>query len=200
VSTDVTAVLMCIALPILGGVTVESRRVAGPAWAQEAPVNADARSMAAFGERVKAYVELRKTVLTGVPRLSDQATPIEIDRHQRELLTRMSKARAGARQGDLFTPDMQAVVRTLMKRLFATTESRTQLRASVMDENPTNLRVAVNGRYPDTVPLSTMPPEVLRNLPRLPEELEFRFVGTALILLDPQAHMVVDFVPNALPR
>jgi hypothetical protein len=45
-----------------------------------------------------------------------------------------------------------------------------------------------------------MPPEVLKNLPRLPEELEFRFVGATLILLDPQAHMVVDFVPNALPR
>jgi hypothetical protein len=195
-----TAVLMCIALPILGSSSGGTRHITSPSSAQDAPVNADAKVMAAFSERVKAYVELRKTVISGVPKLSDQATPIEIDQHQRELLTRMSKARAGAKQGELFTPDMQVVVRTLMKRLFATTESRTQLRQSVMDENPTNLRVAVNSRYPDAVPLSTMPPEVLKNLPRLPEELEFRFVGATLILLDPQAHMVVDFVPNALPR
>lgn len=198
-ATDTFAVVMCIALPILGNSTGGSDYdMAAPA--QEARVNADAKVMAEFTDRVKAYLELRKTVVSGVPKLSDRATPTEIDRHQRELLTRMSKARAGAKQGDLFTPDMQVVVRTLMKRLFATTESRTQLRESVMDENPTDLRFAVNGRYPDTVPLSTMPPEVLKNLPRLPEELEFRFVGAALILLDPQAHMIVDFVPNALPR
>jgi hypothetical protein len=70
-----------------------------------------------------------------------------------------------------------------------------------MDDNPGGaVKLAVNARYPDDVPLSTMPPEVLKNLPPLPAELEYRFVGETLILLDPDAHLVVDFVPRALPR
>ena len=45
-----------------------------------------------------------------------------------------------------------------------------------------------------------MPPDVLKALPPLPESLEYRFVGDSLILLDPHAHIIVDFLPNALPR
>ena len=39
-----------------------------------------------------------------------------------------------------------------------------------------NVKLTVNGRYPDDSPLSTMPPQVLQTLPKLPEELEYRFV------------------------
>ena len=45
-----------------------------------------------------------------------------------------------------------------------------------------------------------MPPEVLGALPALPVELEYRFVGDALILLDTHAHIVIDLVPDALPK
>jgi hypothetical protein len=44
-----------------------------------------------------------------------------------------------------------------------------------------------------------MPPEVLQALPTLPEELEYRFVSEHLILLDPHAHIVADFIVDALP-
>ena len=45
------------------------------------------------------------------------------------------------------------------------------------------MKLAVNSRYPDEVPLSTMPPQVLAMLPKLPDDLEYRFIGTRLILL-----------------
>jgi hypothetical protein len=69
-----------------------------------------------------------------------------------------------------------------------------------MDENPGPIRLRVNGRYPDTVPLTTMPPKVLAALPKLPSSLEYRFIGERLILLDVPAHLVVDFIEDALPR
>jgi hypothetical protein len=69
-----------------------------------------------------------------------------------------------------------------------------------MDENPVGTKVGVNDRYPDSIPRSTMPPEVLQVLPKMPEELEYRFVGDNLIILDPHAHLVVDYVPAALPK
>ena len=73
------------------------------------------------------------------------------------------------------------------------------LRASIMDENPGKITLAVNSRYPDTVPLSTVPPQVLQGLPKLPEEMEFRFIGRHLILMDVHAHIIVDLIENALP-
>jgi hypothetical protein len=69
-----------------------------------------------------------------------------------------------------------------------------------MDENPGRIQLQVGGRYPDEVPLSTMPPQVLAALPKVPEELEYRFIGRRLILLDVHAHLVVDYIDDALPR
>jgi hypothetical protein len=37
-------------------------------------------------------------------------------------------------------------------------------------------------------------------LPRLPEELEYRFVGRDLILRDVKANLIVDFIPGILAR
>lgn len=172
----------------------------GSATAQ--PVNPDAQVMTDFTRRVEEYAALHRKIAATVPRLSDQATPEQIDRHQRDFGTLMAKARADAKRNDLFTPPVEALVRRLMTRLFASVESRQQLRESVMDDNPppSEVRLAVNARYPDAVPLSTMPPDVLKNLPAVPKEVEYRFVGEHLILLDPDAHMVVDFVTRVLPK
>lgn len=69
-----------------------------------------------------------------------------------------------------------------------------------MDENPAGIVLKVNGRYPDTVPISTVPPQVLQTLPKLREGMEYRFIGDALILLDTHAHVVADFIDDALPE
>ena len=69
-----------------------------------------------------------------------------------------------------------------------------------MDENPGVPKIVVNERYPDTVPLSTIPPQVLQGLPKLPEEMEFRFVGNTLVLMDVHAHIIADFIPDAFPH
>jgi hypothetical protein len=44
--------------------------------------------------------------------------------------------------------------------------------------------------------MSTMPPDVLAALPKLPDDIQYRFVGNRLILFDVQSHLVVDFVDN----
>jgi hypothetical protein len=197
----VIAAALCSALPFLTTTPASAGAAAPqPLAAPPQPVNRDAKTMVSFTERVDAYLKLQKAEVAKLPALKDGSTPLEIDQHQRALGTAIARARAGARPGDVFTPDMQRVARKLMARLFKDTRRRRELRESVMDENPTNVRFKVNDRYPDTVPLSTMPPDVLRNLPPLPEALEYRFVGDALILLDPDAHIVVDYVTRALPK
>lgn len=162
-------------------------------------VNPDAALAVEFTKRVQEYLELHKKALESVPKLSKEATPQEIDTHQRALGRVLEKMRAKAQPGDIFRKDIRAYIRRLLEAAFAGSEGR-KLRDSIMDENPGPIRLRVNGRYPDTVPLATMPPQVLAALPKLPAEIEFRFIGERLILLDVPAHLVVDFVEDALPR
>jgi hypothetical protein len=45
-----------------------------------------------------------------------------------------------------------------------------------------------------------VPPTLLRTLPRLPDEVAYRILGSALLLVDRKANMIVDFMPNAIPQ
>lgn len=167
-------------------------------FAGQPRVNADAQALAGLQDRVKVYLALHNKLEATLPNLPKEATPQQIDAHQRALAGLVQAARRGAKPGDLFTPESRRVILKLMTRVFGGPDGR-QLRASIMDENPGNLRITVNSRYPDTVPLSTVPPQVLAGLPTLPDELEFRFIGRRLILMDVHAHIILDFIDNALP-
>jgi hypothetical protein len=161
--------------------------------------NRDPPELAEFRRRVGEFAALRRKLEGTLPKLPKDATPEQIDRNQRAFTTLVASSRPMARQGDVLTPAAQTYIRDLLKRLFATANKR-ELRETIQDENPGPVKLTVNGRYPDQVPLATMPPEVLEALPALPEGLEYRFVGDALILLDQPAHVVIDFVPAALPK
>ncbi len=163
------------------------------------PVNPDAKALAGFLERVNEYVVLHQKIEHALPGLSKATTPQEIDTHQRTLGQQIQSARREAKAGDIFIPECQAVIKRLLARVFGGPDGQA-LKASIMDENPGIPNLTVNGRYPDTVPLSTIPPQVLQGLPKLPEEMEFRFVGNNLILMDVHAHIITDFIPNAFPQ
>lgn len=160
---------------------------------------ADAAALATMNDRLRNYIDLHTSVKSSLPSLPAQATPAQIHEHQRALEKLLQATRATAKPGDLFTPEAQPVIRRLLATMFGGPEGQ-QLKSSIMDEAPVGVKVAVNGRYPDTVPLSTMPPRVLQMLPRLPEGLEYRFVGDSLIILDVHAHVIADYVENALPK
>lgn len=170
-----------------------ARRVE-PATAFEAQVLDD------FKKRIDDYAALRDRLEADLPRQTDEATPEQIDSRERELGARLAKARANAKPGDLITEPMRAVIRQRFKGIFTKDVDGRNTRGSVMDENPVGTPIHVNQRYPDEVPLSTMPPEVLAFLPKLPPELEFRFVGRNLIILDARAHSIADYVADAIPE
>lgn len=156
--------------------------------------------MVEFVARVEAYHTLREQLTAGAPKLSVKATPEELDAYQRALAALIVAARTGAQPGDMFVPDMQVVVRTLMAGVFSNPTRRAELATAIAEDYPEGVIVVVNTRYPEGVPLSTMPPEVLKNLPKLPKDCEYRFVGESLILLDTRAHLVVDVMSFALPK
>jgi hypothetical protein len=180
--------------------TRESPATAPPTERVVGPLSeADAAALATMNGRLSEYVALHEKIERTLPRLSDNATPKEIDTNQRQLEGLMRKARSGARQGELFTPPAQPVIKRLLATVFGGREGR-QLRDSIMDENPVDVKVTVNGRYPDNVPVSTVPPQVLQTLPRLSEDMEYRFVGDRLVLFDVHAHIIADYIDDALPK
>lgn len=170
-----------------------------PSTTQGPPTNQVAKEMAEFVIRVESYNQLREKLMADLPRLADKATAEEVEKRQVALQARIVAARKGAKPGDIFEPSMQTVVRALMAKVFADPARRAELRATIAEENPTGMKLAVNTRYPDA-PVVTMPPEVLKNLPTLPKDLEYRFVGESLILLDTRAHLIVDMMSYALPK
>ncbi len=48
--------------------------------------------------------------------------------------------------------------------------------------------------------MATMPPSLLAVLPRLPKELEYRIIGRFLVLRDVDAALIVDYIPDLIPR
>jgi len=166
---------------------------------KDQPVNPDAKALAGFLDRVNEYAKLHKKLEAGLPHLPKEASPQQIDKNQRELGAKIKAARSTAKRGDVFTPESQVVIKRLLARVFGGPDGAA-LKASIMDENPGVPKIVVNERYPDAVPLSTIPPQVLEGLPKLPEEMEFRFVGNTLVLMDVHAHIIVDYIPDAFPH
>lgn len=160
---------------------------------------AEAEALADFKTRVDAYIKLQQATQARLPKLPDETTPQVIDTHQRALEKLLRVARSQATQGDILTPEVQKIFRDVLARVFAGPEGQ-DLKANILDDNPGTIPLRINARYPDQVPLSTVPPQVLSSFPKLPKGLEYRFVGERLVLLDAQAHIIVDYMNDAFPR
>ena len=109
-------------------------------------------------------------------------------------------ARRRAKQGDIFVSEVEQLIRERAQTVFASLHGA-QDNAAIQDEqSERNVAARVNQRYPDDVPISTMTASVLASLPRLPPELQYRFLGRHLILIDVGARIIVDYMPDVLPR
>jgi hypothetical protein len=149
--------------------------------------------VADFSARVWEYFELRSELEKGLPSLRVTDDPAEIRRAVRALAKRIRVARAGAKQGDMFTPTISVEFRNAL-----ILEMDTNTWAAIMDDNPGEFSNKINGTYPEEKPLSTVPPNVLAVLPRLPDDIQYRFLGRHLILLDTRASVILDRIPLAI--
>jgi hypothetical protein len=172
---------------------------APPPPAQQGRVNADALTSVQFIKRIEDYVDLHKKLEATLPPRPEHATPQQVDAHARALSKLIAEARPRAKQGDMLPTDTRAYLRRQIARGLSGPD-RVAVRESIREDNPGRVRLQVNGRYPDGVPLTTMPASVLAELPRLPEDVEYRFIGDRLILLDVHAQLVVDFMDAAIRK
>jgi hypothetical protein len=183
--------------------TVAASVVVGPAMAatqqSNAPkaelVNPKGAAIKGFQDRVNAYIDIQKKVDNGLPKLSGDEDPSKIEAHQAAMAARMKLARANAKPGDIFG-DAAPIFREALRQ-DAILRSLRDARAS-MEEVPKFDPPKINAAYPEKGPLATVPPLILDAFPRLPEGLEYRFMGNDLILRDVQANLVADILSNAL--
>jgi hypothetical protein len=165
----------------------------------QAKVNPDAAVLKDFEQRVKAYLDLRNKVDGDEPTQQRTSDAAKIKAEQVALAKAIQGARAGAKQGDVFAPAIEKKFRALL-RPETTGAAGAKAKADILDEKPA-VPLKVNGDYPTTEPLASVPPTVLQALPVLPkgQGLEYRFVRKHMILLDTRANLIVDFLLNAIP-
>lgn len=164
----------------------------------------DLAAIRAFEDRVSAYASLRRTEEKKLPPLAAAETDAATIRaHDRALGEAVRRARAGARPGDVFVPAVRPVLRRLVDEELRGDPAQQR---TVHEGNPEKVRgappveYAVNASYPEGAPWSTVPPALLARLPRLPDDLQYRFSGRHLLLVDTRARLVVDFLGQAAPR
>ena len=170
---------------------------AGARLTAQVPVNPDAKVLADFGDRVKQYAALRDKVDGGAAKQTQTDDPAKLVAQKKALATNIQQARAGAKPGDIFTADVQPLIKRLLKPAMKGPDGADNSKA-IKEEKPV-VPLRVNVPYPEKEPLSMVPPDVLKQLPPLPKDLEYRFVMKHLILFDARSNLVVDVLPNAIP-
>jgi hypothetical protein len=148
--------------------------------------------------RLDAYVAFKEAVRQTVLPLVTSSDPAEIRYRTDALATVIRSARSQARQGDIFTAEIAHMIRRAVRQ--GCEGDYAALVALVHEEYAKPLPAPViNGRWPADVPLPTMLPDLLAVLPALPAGLQYRFLNRALVLLDIDANLIIDFVPEAIP-
>ena len=159
-------------------------------------VNPQAEAMAKFSERVTAYIALqKKTESTLVPQ-KETSDPYKIKTLVTSLANGIRAARADAKPGDVFNGASEQF-RHMIREDAKDRSVRDAFAA--MEEVPKNKRPKVNDDYPEKAALATVPPLILKRLQRLPDGVEYRFMGRDLILRDTKANLIVDVLHEAVP-
>jgi hypothetical protein len=149
-----------------------------------------------FDERLAAYLDLRKTLSRKLEPLKTTADATELATRQKVLASAIQQARHDAKRGDLVSDEIASQIRNAVAADLKTREPRA--RRAALEEVP-DVPLHLNQPLPADAPLTTIPPLLLARLPQLPDNLQYRFIGRHMVLLDGDLHIVVDYVERVLP-
>lgn len=152
-------------------------------------------TMGEFTTKMDAYAALRQQLQKGLPPLALTDNPSEIRNAERLLAERIRKARAGEGRGDIFTDPIRRGFKQLMRPVAVANPGICE---AIRDDNPGEFQYPINAEYPKDRPVSTVPPSILAVLPRLPEDVFYRFLGRDLILHDTRANIILDRIDDAI--
>ena len=149
-----------------------------------------------FAQSVQQYMDVRALALDGIEPPVPTSDAGAIARAVDARAAAIQQVRMDARQGDIFTADVCAVLRDAIKRAIAE-RGLAAAALAVGDDGERPAPARVNDRFLWSTAVAT-PPSVLAVLPPLPDALQYRFVGADLALVDVDANLIVDVLPHAL--
>ena len=189
------------------------RTLGGPQVAPEQTVDMDPQALTKFQHEVEEYVELHQDLLKRIPTVTASSTPDEIAAHRKKMTDAIRAERADEKQGAIFKPMVARAFRELIHKelqgpdgaavMGEMRSGNPRVEGTPSKQNPNAevqvaVQVAVNAVYPDSAPASTVPASLLLKMPPLPDQVKYGFVGSALILRDTEASVILDFVPDAV--
>jgi hypothetical protein len=189
--TTLTSSSVCLLAVLLAAPLADTSLHAQPA------VNQQAAATAEFQNRIKAYLKVHNDAETKVPNLKSTDDPKEVNSREVALGKMIATMRAGAQPGDIFAKEYQPYFIKIVQDDFRQRSAAD--RKALIVELPKNVKIDINMTYPTVLPLETFPPVLLRKLPDLPPELEYRIVARNLILRDVKANLIVDILRNVVP-
>lgn len=159
-------------------------------------VNPLAASMYDFQQRLNAYLKLREEMSRRLKPLAPTASAADLSARQEALASAIRTARRGAKPGDLVGPVAELVAKTCMDDFHFRNPQVTRAALQEVTKAP---RPLINGTFPEETALPTVPPLLLSKLPQLPDNLQYRFFGRHMVILDGDTQIIIDYVANALP-
>ena len=168
--------------------------------ATAAPSNPDSAILGDFNARLDNFVKKQRAIAKQSPELKETKNPADIKRAQDILAAKIVQARPNAKQGDIFTPQIAALFKRLLNPELKGAEGReTKQALQEEDGEVAQINLKVNAKWPDSEPLTTMPPNMLAVLPQLPMDVEYRISNKRhLVLRDVDANIIVDYIYNAI--
>ena len=184
--------LVCAGIITIVGPSLPTAQVVGAA-------PTDAVALKQFEAAIAEYVAMRRRLADEIRGPIPDSSSVELNNASDSLAAAIQRARQGARVGDLFVTPVTPVFRRTVDAAARTRELREAL-ATIDDEEPTVREPKIHLRFPGASQMATMPPTLLGVLPQLPKELEYRIIGRFLVLRDIDAALIVDYIPDLIPR
>ncbi len=168
--------------------------------AQDLDTLRDARALEGFNNRIQNYLAIHHQAEEEAGLMEHSkavASAGQILDRQRTMARHIAALRKDEGEGTIFTAESEAYfVRALT---LAYQESPAGVSASLACvAKPDGQKIKANELYPETWDFPMMSPTILKHIPSLPPELEYRIVNRNLILRDVEANLIVDVMRDAV--
>jgi hypothetical protein len=164
-----------------------------------APGSSDAAAVKQFDAAIARYMAMRQGLHSEVAGPVKNSSSTQLNDASDALAAAIQRARRGATVGSIFNPSVAAVIKRRMADTVRT-ENLAPVLANIDDDKVSGPTPKVHLRLPASAQMATMPPALLAVLPVLPKALEYRIIGRDLVLRDVDASLIIDYLPNVIPR
>jgi hypothetical protein len=166
---------------------------------QNTPAIGGDPALVGFRQRVDAYASLHRQLEQGQPPFATLKGSRARRVANAYLSAAVKRARPQAREGDVFGDAGMVFRLALLTALSDPAAAKLKERFDLEPSGLVGLHPRLHDALPDWAP-DALPAAVLRYLPELPEDIEYRLLDHDLVLWDIHADLIIDVLRDAVPR